>query len=405
MVYQRPTVVPWILMRRSSFASALAILASSSVLAAAPQAQPPSPLGGIWTLNRGASEFPAELGFNPAWATTPPPEGRGMSGGSGGGGRGRRGSSSSGGDTRGTSPFSPRAESYEDARRVQLVTSNARNPPVRLVIVDTPYAVTITNELGQSRTLHTDGKEETVEIEGTLFGVTSRRDGDELISTYRVGANREIRYTYSVDAGPEAPDHRRAVSRKGQRRQGAAHLRRRHRSTADRGGGRDAGTTRQRRPGSARAPAGTAPAKESFDQRPGAELRGLTNIGMVVENLSGQATACGLNQQTIETALAKKLTDAGFTVKRNSDEDTYVYVNVMTSSVANGVCVSRYDAFLYTQGTAKLSYHDQPVLVQVSLMHRGGIGTSVPSAHPAAVTRGLEGFMDLFATQIRDANK
>jgi hypothetical protein len=392
-------------MRRSSFASALAILASSSVLAAAPQAQPPSPLGGIWTLNRGASEFPAELGFNPAWATTPPPEGRGMSGGSGGGGRGRRGSSSSGGDTRGTSPFSPRAESYEDARRVQLVTSNARNPPVRLVIVDTPYAVTITNELGQSRTLHTDGKEETVEIEGTLFGVTSRRDGDELISTYRVGANREIRYTYSV-----TPDPKRLIIDVQFLEKGNGDKARRIYDAGTDPRPTEAVAATPERPGSGApgapgAPGGTAPAKESFDQRPGAELRGLTNIGMVVENLSGQATACGLNQQTIETALAKKLTDAGFTVKRNSDEDTYVYVNVMTSSVANGVCVSRYDAFLYTQGTAKLSYHDQPVLVQVSLMHRGGIGTSAPSAHPAAVTRGLEGFMDLFATQIRDANK
>ena len=153
------------------------------------------------------------------------------------------------------------------------------------------------------------------------------------------------------------------------------------------------------------APAGSTPAKESFDQRPGAELRGLKDIGIVVESLSGQATACGLNQDAIETALAKKLTDAGFVVKRNSDEDTYVYVNIMTSSVANGICVSRYDAFLYTQGTARLSYRDQPVLVQVSLMHRGGIGSSVPSAHPPAVTGGLEGFISLFVTQIRDANK
>jgi hypothetical protein len=383
-------------MRRSSFASILAIVAASAFVAAAPQAQPPSPLGGIWTLNRAASEFPAEFGFNPAWATTPPADGRGASGSSGGGGRGRRGSSSGGGGTTGgTSPFSPRAESYEEARRVQLVTSNARNPPVRLVIIDTPSSVTITNELGQSRMLHTDGKEETVEIEGTLFGVTSRRDGDQLISTYRVGANREIRYTYSVTTDPK----RLMVDVQFLEKGNGDKARRAY----------DAGTEPVATRAVSAAPAGTTPAdaaaKDSFDQRPGAELRGLTNIGIVVENLSGQAAACGLNQETIETSLAKKLTDAGFIVKRNSDEDTYVYVNVMTSSVANGVCVSRYDAFLYTQGTAKLSYHDQPVLVQVSLMHRGGIGTSVPSAHPVAVTRGLEGFIDLFARQIRDANK
>ena len=38
-------------------------------------------------------------------------------------------------------------------------------------------------------------------------------------------------------------------------------------------------------------------------------------------------------------------------------------------------------------------------------MHRGGLGTSAPAAHGAAVTRGLEGYVDLFITQIRDANK
>ena len=77
----------------------------------------------------------------------------------------------------------------------------------------------------------------------------------------------------------------------------------------------------------------------------------------------------------------------------------------MTTSLSNGLCASRYDAFLYTHATARLPYRDQPVLVQVSLMHRGGIGSSVPAAHGTAVVRGLEGYIDLFVTQIRDANK
>jgi hypothetical protein len=103
--------------------------------------------------------------------------------------------------------------------------------------------------------------------------------------------------------------------------------------------------------------------------------------------------------------MTKRLTDAGFSVRRNSDEDTYVYVNVMTNSLGDGTCVSRYDAFLYTQGTATLSYRDRPVLVQVSLMHRGGIGTSAPAAHAAAVAGGLQSYIDLFVKQINDANK
>jgi hypothetical protein len=69
------------------------------------------------------------------------------------------------------------------------------------------------------------------------------------------------------------------------------------------------------------------------------------------------------------------------------------------------MCVSRYDAFLYTHATANLSYRDRPALVQVSLMHRGGIGSSALTAHAAAVVRGLENYVDLFVTQIHDANK
>jgi hypothetical protein len=134
-------------------------------------------------------------------------------------------------------------------------------------------------------------------------------------------------------------------------------------------------------------------------------LKGLRSLGVLVEELSPQAIACGLSRDAIEAAVAKQLTDGGFSVRRNSDEDTYVYINIMTSSAANGLCVSRYDAFLYTHAAAKLSYRDQPVLVQVSLMHRGGIGTSAPSAHGAAVGRGLAGYIDLFVTQIRNANK
>ena len=131
----------------------------------------------------------------------------------------------------------------------------------------------------------------------------------------------------------------------------------------------------------------------------------MKSLGILVEDLSAQAVGCGLNHDVIEAALSKRLTDGGFAVRKNSDEDTYLYVNVMTTTLSTGTCVSRFDVFLYTHATAKLSYHDQPVLVQVSLMHRGGIGSSVPTAHATEVGRGLENYVDLVVQQIRDANK
>jgi hypothetical protein len=392
-------------MRRSFALVSFVVAAAATALLSAPaRAQNPSPLGGVWTLNRSLSEFPRDIGFNVSWIPTSTADAPS----SGGGGRGSRGGrgSSGGGSKRGSaSPCYPRQESSEDARRLQLLTAEVRNPPTRLMIVDTPAAVTITNELGQSRTIHPDGKEETIEVQGVLIPVTSRRDGDRLVVVYRAEKDREIRYTLSASAGPPkltvdvqflergTGDKARRVYDAGVATETAAPA------------GAAAPTGAAAPPAALKQPASGQPAPEAFDQRPGAELKGLTSLGILVEELGAQAVACGMSRDGIESALSKRLTAGGFTVRRNSDEDTYVYVNIMTTSGLGGLCVSRYDAFLYTQATARLSYHDQPVLVQVSLMHRGGMTSSTPTTHGATVVRGLESYVDLFATQIHDANK
>ena len=370
------------------FLSVLIITAAAGLLRpASAAAQNASPFAGVWSLNRSLSESPREIGFNVDWMPAPTTE----SAGSSSGGRGR-GSGSAG---RSSAPFATRRESSEDARRVQLLTAEARNPPVRLVIVDTPAALTITNELGQSRTLHPDGKEESIDIQGLPTRVTTKRETDRIIAVYHVEQDRDVRFTYSRSTSPPqllvevqflehgTGDKARRVYEPGVATDTAT-------SPAPAGG----------------APAGSTPQEpEKFDERPGAELKGLKSLGILVEDLSSQAIGCGLSRDALETALSRRLTAGGFTVRKNSDEDTYVYVNVMTTTVANGLCVSRYDAFLYTHATANLTYRDRPVLVQVSLIHRGGIGSSAPVAHAEAVTRGLENYIDLFVTQIHDANK
>ena len=362
-------------------------------------AQDLSPLAGVWTLNRSLSEVPKEIGFNINWL---PPAGEPGQQSSSGGGRGRR--SSGGGNRSPAAPNSASRESSEDARRLQFVTGEARNPPQRLAIVDTPAAVTLTNELGQSRTLHPTGRQESAVIQGVPFIATTVRDGDRLVTVYDVETGRTVRYTYSHASNP-----RQLVVEVQFLEKGAgdkAKLIYEPASMAD---------TASSPPAQPAAPAGSAPGdpsgtpaqtSEKFDSRPGAELRGLTALGILVEDLGSQAVACGLSHDALEGALARRLSDGGLTVKKNSDEDTYVYINVQTSSLPTGTCVSRYDAFLYTHGTARLSYREQPVLAQVSLIHRGSIGSSsAPGTHAAAVTRGLENYIDLFIKQIHDANK
>jgi hypothetical protein len=387
-------------MTRSFALAAVAAAAISRILCAQAPAPNGAPLGGVWALNRALSELPRDIGFNPAWMAAASKDTQSSGSGSstgGSGGRGRRGSSSGTGDRGGAGPFSAHQESYEDAQRVRLMTADARNPPARLIIVDGPAGVTMTNELGQSRTLHPNGKEESIEIENVPFSVTSRRDNNQLIVDYRVDQNREVRYTYSSEANPTRltvdvqflergeGDKEKLVFEPGLTTDTSA----RSATAADR----------------AAAPAPGQPAHETFDQRPGAELRGLTTVGLLVEELTAQATACGLSQDAIESAVSKRLTTSGLTVRRNSDEDTYVYVNVQTTTLTGGMCVSRYDAFLYTHATANLTYAKQPVLVQVSLMHRGGVNVGAPTGHGAAIVRGLEGYIDVFTAQIGDANK
>jgi hypothetical protein len=45
------------------------------------------------------------------------------------------------------------------------------------------------------------------------------------------------------------------------------------------------------------------------------------------------------------------------------------------------------------------------VLVQVSLLHQGGLAGGPSATHPAAVQQGLEQYVDLFVTRISEANQ
>src|SRR3982750_698863 len=75
--------------------------------------------------------------------------------------------------SRSAAPIPDVRESYLDEQRLRLATTEARNPPSRLVIVDNPGAVTMTSELGESRTFHPNGREESIEIQPPPINVTA----------------------------------------------------------------------------------------------------------------------------------------------------------------------------------------------------------------------------------------
>jgi hypothetical protein len=146
-------------------------------------------------------------------------------------------------------------------------------------------------------------------------------------------------------------------------------------------------------------------AAPTFAQKPDAELRGITLVGVEVEELGSQAVACGLSHDTIQAAVSKVLRDNGLKVVGNTDTDIYVYVNVNTVSLSTGLCVSRYDAFLYTHVSARLPYQSSPVLVQVSLLHEGGLAGGGTTGHADNVVRSVKQYVEQFAARIRAANQ
>lgn len=140
-------------------------------------------------------------------------------------------------------------------------------------------------------------------------------------------------------------------------------------------------------------------------QRPDAELKGITTVGVLVEELGPAAATCGFSRDPFEKAVAKSLTDAGLKVVPHKNEHTYLDVRVETLSVQPGVCVSRFDTTLYTSTTATLSYQPQPVTVRVSLLHSAGLAGGGVNGHAANVLRGVQQHVEQFISRIHAANR
>jgi hypothetical protein len=112
-----------------------------------------------------------------------------------------------------------------------------------------------------------------------------------------------------------------------------------------------------------------------------------------------------LKQEALEAAVTKRLTDAGLRIVRDSDDDTYLYVNVNTVTASAALCVSRYDVTLYSHTAARLTHTASPVLLQVELLHKGGLAGGGPAAHADGVLKNVLEYVDQFSGRVRDANK
>ena len=379
-------------------------------------AQAPASIAGQWALDRAHSQLPKEIGFTADWlndaiaaAEAASAAGPGGAAPPAGGRGGRRGGG--GAVNRGAVPNrQPPRESLDDAERVAFLTNEVRTPPARLTIAETPTAVTVTADSKTPRTFHPNGRIEALDVSSTVTTeLTSTRDATgRLVVLYQVEPGRQLRYTYSRVQTPEQLTVEvEFIEPKS--------------SAAKAGDPREADTVRlvYGRPGTVNDTASASPAAPAtaaaqlgggapaaaINQQPDAALKGLTQLGVVVEDLSPQAAGCGLKQDALQAMVTKRLTDAGLRVIRYSDEDTYIYVNVVTTSTNNGLCVSRYDVDLLANTAGKLTYGSTLVLLQAQLLHKGGLAGSAAAAHGDSVLKGVQEYVDEFATRIRNANK
>jgi hypothetical protein len=383
-----------------------ALFALAATLALAPArfdaADAPN-LAGTWAINRSLSEFPREVGFGmdllaPGRAAESADEGV-RAGGSG------------------APVLASSRESETDARNTRQLVGEVRQPPGWLKVTHTDTAVSFTDDSGRTRTFHTNGKEEVQQLEAGPVSTTARWEGARLVVRYRVSQGRELRYTYARSADPP----RLVVEAQLIERGGRDLVKRVYdllppgaptpapapaaRTTA---AARTAGAADER--GATPSPPDLPASSDRRDvpsspQKPDADLAGIRNFGLVVEELTSQAAVCGLDRAAIESAVSKRFTDAGFTVRRNADEDTYIYVDIISASVSNGLCVSRYDTSLFTHATATLPHGTQPVLVRVLLLHEGGIAGGGPKEHADRVTGNLLQHVDRFVAKIRAAGR
>jgi hypothetical protein len=390
-----------------TFSRAAATLAALSVLClwgGAPlSAQSPTDLNGSWTLNRQLSQFPQELGFSASFFPAKP--------GASGGGRGGRGG---GGDE--LRPPRIQTGTEEDARRVRFLTDEVRLPPDQLTIAVTPATVTITPDRGAARTVQFGRRDEEVRL-GPVTAITNTSwEANQLVIVYKAETGRLLRYTYSVSQKPvQLVVDVEFMEREG----GGDKVRRIYEPTPAGDPASTPSTSAAGAPASpgqlllppgaggsgGSRPASPPPAAAAVDQRPDAALKGLTRLGVVLEGLGADAAKCGLKQGVLEAAVEKRLTDAGFRVVRDSDDDTYLYVNINTVTASATLCVSRYDVTLYSHATAQLTHTASPVPLQVELLHRGGIAGGGPAAHADGVTKGVLEYVEQFATRVRNAGK
>lgn len=359
-------------------------------------------IAGVWVLNPALTRRPAEVGFSPDWARAAGERGDTPRS---AGGRGRRGGGSSSGGGQGVPEIS--RESADDSTRVQQLTAEVRTPPAHLTIVPHGSSISIADDQGLARTFHPDDKQEDLTIGTVALPTTARWDTGALVIVYEAESGRQVRYTYTPLANPARliVDIRFIERNQEGDEVQLTYERPDEHNSAIVAAPPTASPAPAAAPSSSSAPKiGAPPSSPPFALPPGSELRGISAITVDVEDLSAQAAACGLTQSAIKNSVSQILADAGLKAQSEDKQDAYVVLNVVTSKLSDGACVSRYDASLVAYADATFPYLKGTVpAVEVRLLHEGGMAGGSPATHASTVMKALTASVKHFADEIRAA--
>ena len=157
-------------------------------------------LSGAWTLNRDASDFPKEVGFDPDWVDGGP-SGSTAQDGTTSRSSGTRGGRGGGGGTSTRLPaVAGHYQSEEDTRKLKEILNEVKTPPMQLTITESDSAVTIADSDGRRRVVHPGAKQDVIQLEAGPMVAVTKWDGTALLVSYRVDADQELRCWYSRDA-------------------------------------------------------------------------------------------------------------------------------------------------------------------------------------------------------------
>jgi hypothetical protein len=120
-------------------------------------------------------------------------------------------------------------------------------------------------------------------------------------------------------------------------------------------------------------------------------LKDLGKINLIVEDVSQEASACGVNAQNIRNAFSSKLTGGPLTLvddatAKNDPQVATIYIkaNVLPltiENVVNAPCVSQVEVSLYSLQKVPLAATKRETLARVVLWEKGAMFASAKEIH------------------------